>query len=264
LKGFFESILNAIVIIPYAMETLFDKLYTLIESLPDGLKGFIEKILDGIAAIPIAMELFFDTIGTAIQLLPDAFEAFFVSIRVVLEILSDKVSTFGENIATGFKALLDLLGTLWNNLSAVFASLFDKLGTFFSNTITAVSSVPGKIIDGIKSFFIPSEEYLDEKMAYLYDNFAVLGVGIDLVPLMEVEHALTDITVTMYGSTVTIVDMDLVDKAVKFFRPLIRGFIVLMMLIYSYNQFMGLIGQPMLTLGGYLNREHKEVKKDSK
>ncbi len=46
--------------------------------------------------------------------------------------------------------------------------------------------------------------------------------------------------------------MDYVIQAITLFRPYIRGFIMLLLALYSINQFLGLIGQPSLSLGALL------------
>lgn len=67
--------------------------------------------------------------------------------------------------------------------------------------------------------------------------------------IMGKETVFSDITCTVFGQKVVIVRMDIVENAVLKFRAVIRGFMTLMLVIYNYNQFMGLIGQSQLTLG---------------
>ena len=60
---------------------------------------------------------------------------------------------------------------------------------------------------------------------------------------------------------VTIVRMDVVDKVVKKFRPIIRGFMWLMLVFYNINQFLHFIGQESMTLGGIIKTADAESKR---
>lgn len=56
----------------------------------------------------------------------------------------------------------------------------------------------------------------------------------------------------MYGQKVTILDSSIVVKGINAFRHIVRGFIVLMLILFNINQFLALIGQPTISqvLGG--------------
>lgn len=69
---------------------------------------------------------------------------------------------------------------------------------------------------------------------------------------MGKEKPLEDITCTIMGKTVTIVRMDIVNSAVLKFRAVIRGFIALLLVMYNYDMFMGLIGQQGMQLGSMI------------
>lgn len=117
----------------------------------------------------------------------------------------------------------------------------------------SISSLPDLIFDGIKSIFVPEEDYINEKVDYLKQQINKLGVSTyDMSAIMGTEKQLDDIEVTMYGTKVTIVDMTVVNTAIDKFRAVIRGLMWLFLVIYNYNQFMGLIGQQSLTLGNMI------------
>lgn len=63
------------------------------------------------------------------------------------------------------------------------------------------------------------------------------------------EKPFEDIKAIVRGQEVVIVNMDIAKRAVEEFRPVIRGLLVLFLMIYNYNQFMGLIGQQGITIG---------------
>lgn len=94
------------------------------------------------------------------------------------------------------------------------------------------------------------------KIEYLQEQFSYLGIGsLDMSVLFENEKPLDDIQVEIYGQTLTIVRMDFVNDAIHKFRAVIRGFITLLLILYNYNQFMGLIGQPGITLGQHIKTD---------
>lgn len=98
--------------------------------------------------------------------------------------------------------------------------------------------------------FIPDSDFIQSKVDYLSSAFNRLGIATyDMSSIMGRETAFSDITCTMFGKEVVIVRMDIVDHAVLKFKAVIRGFIALLLVIYNYNQFMGLIGQQSLTTG---------------
>lgn len=114
--------------------------------------------------------------------------------------------------------------------------------------------LPGKIaelvVEGLKKLFIPDGDFINAKIEYITKAFNRLGVATyDMSAIMGKETVFSDITCTVFGQKAVIVRMDIVENAVLKFRAVIRGFMTLMLVIYNYNQFMGLIGQPQLTLG---------------
>lgn len=145
---------------------------------------------------------------------------------------------------------MDWFGSLDENL----AKCFKSIGEWFASVIEAVAQLPAKIaelvIDGLKWLFIPDEDFINSKIEYLKKAFNRLGVATyDMSAIMGKETVFSDITCTIFGQEVVIVRMDIVENAVLKFRAVIRGFMTLMLVIYNYNQFMGLIGQQQLTLG---------------
>lgn len=114
------------------------------------------------------------------------------------------------------------------------------------------------MIEGIKTIFVPSEDFINEKVAYLKEQFERLGVATyDMTSVMGKEKPLEDITCNIMGQTVTIVRMDIVDSAVLKFKSVIRGFITLLLVAYNYDMFMGLIGQQGMQIGSMINFKNR-------
>ena len=138
-----------------------------------------------------------------------------------------------------------------------------SLGDWFSNLGTSIVSLGGTIVDGVIGIFVPDVDFIMGKIDYLTVEFSKLGVGsLDMSAMFKGEKALDDITIEIYGQTVTIVRMDIVNRAIQKFRAIIRGFIGLLLILYNYNQFMGLIGQPGITFGAHIRVLHSDRLED--
>lgn len=95
-------------------------------------------------------------------------------------------------------------------------------------------------------------------MECLKSEFTKLGVATyDMSAIMGSEKPLDDIKCTIMGKEVVIVRMDIVNSAISKFRAVIRGFIALLLVLYNYNMFLGLIGQQGIQVGTIIlgNRE---------
>lgn len=128
-------------------------------------------------------------------------------------------------------------------------SVLEKLRSI----IQGIIDLPDKIGDAIKGLFLPSDGFIESKIDHFRNKLMSMGVdAYDMGSIFNKEQPFADITCTIRGQTVTIVRMDVVDKVVKKFRPIIRGFMWLMLVFYNINQFMRFIGQEGMTLGGII------------
>lgn len=128
----------------------------------------------------------------------------------------------------------------------------------FDNVVSAITSVGNfikdlgtTIIDGIKSIFIPDTDVIRAN----FDNMVAtiktkLGFNTgDLYALENIgSEAITDTkgnySISGVGTfNLTFLDTSFLKQGIEFFRPLLRGFIVLMLLLYNYKQILTLIGQ---------------------
>lgn len=137
-----------------------------------------------------------------------------------------------------------------------------SFSNWFNSVVASIKELPSRIIDGliegIKTIFIPREEFINEKVDYLKEQFELLGVATyDMSSIMGKETPLEDITCTIMGQTVTIVRMDIVNTGIQKFRAVIRGFIALLLVMYNYDMFMGLIGQQGMQLGSLIRSAKK-------
>lgn len=137
-------------------------------------------------------------------------------------------------------------------------SVLEKLRSI----IQGIIDLPDKVGDAIKGLFLPSDGFIEGKIDHFRNKLICMGVdAYDMGLIFNKEQPFTDITCTIRGQTVTIVRMDVVDKVVKKFRPIIRGFMWLMLVFYNINQFMRFIGQEGMTLGGIIKTADTQSKR---
>lgn len=115
------------------------------------------------------------------------------------------------------------------------------------------------LIEGVKGIFIPDSDFISNAVDRLTGTLTSLGiVKYDMSGIFANEKPFSDFTCTIRGHKVVIVDMTFVDKALETFRPIIRGFLWLLLVLYNFNQFMGLIGQPGISIAGIIKNESKD------
>lgn len=109
------------------------------------------------------------------------------------------------------------------------------------------------ILDGVKSIFIPDPGGLETEFMGLLDEINdKYAFDFDLDSLFAEGRAPDEITgyypIAGKEQPVIFVSWYYLKKGVEFFRPYIRGFIVLMLIFYNLRQFMAIFG-----LGGVMN-----------
>lgn len=140
--------------------------------------------------------------------------------------------------------------------------LRDDMVQKFRDIIDGILNLPEKMEDAIKALFLPSDDFIEGKIQHFRDKLYAMGIDTyDMGSIFNTEHPFADITCTIRGQTVIIVRMDVVDMVVKKFRPVIRGFMWLMLVFYNINQFLRFIGQEGMTLGGIVKTADTESKR---
>lgn len=128
--------------------------------------------------------------------------------------------------------------------------------------IDGIVNLPNLIVEGIKDFltglFIPEEEYLNTKKIQIENSFSnLLGFNVSTVEaLFDSANTGEDLLV---GETSKIkingigeiefktFDNGFLLTGINKFKPIIRGFIALMLVFFNLNQLLNLIGQSSLT-----------------
>lgn len=148
----------------------------------------------------------------------------------------------------------DIPKLVWN----FFESAFSTLTSVFRSTYDFVITIPEKILEGIKRIFIPDPVEVQKSIDSLTNTFkSTFGIdSYDISSIFGTETEITDqqstISIFGYDFSFTFLDVSFIVKAVTTFRPIIRGFIVFMLILYNINKFLRFIGQEGISLGGYI------------
>lgn len=144
------------------------------------------------------------------------------------------------------------LETVWQAVVNLPKLIGDALSGFFTDVKDAILGLPELILDGLKKIFIPDTEVIETKFLGFVEDFGtIFGANFDAFDsLFNVEKPLedvtADITIPGVGSfNLKILDKEWVHKGVAYFRPVIRGWLTLLLIIFYWNNSLGLIRQSM-------------------
>jgi hypothetical protein len=158
--------------------------------------------------------------------------------------------TLGEKLSGFFSTLGDKVSSLGTSIGSFFTDLWKNLGDSLTSGWEIVSGIPDACLEGLKGLFIPTEEDITSIVDDIKETYSGLLIDYDLKALWSSSKSIEDVKVTMYGSTVTVVDTSIFKKVIKEIRPYIRGFLALLLVLFNINQFLALIGQSPISLGG--------------
>lgn len=167
----------------------------------------------------------------------------------------DKLSNLLTNIWNDFTEQIELLTELPNKIYDNFKqklidlrNRLDKILTFF----TSKEDGDVSLYNIIKSVFVPEPEVVKSQMVGLVEDIShTFNLTIDsdqwLVDSFT-EEAIPDEKGQYHISGVgtlelTFFDTSFLKRGIEFFRPIIRGFIVLLLAFYHYRQVLTFIGQ---------------------
>lgn len=142
-----------------------------------------------------------------------------------------------------------------------FETSFNTVSSIIQNIFSTVVSLPENILNGIKSIFIPRETEVQKSIDTLTNTFkSTFGVdSYDISNIFGTEAEITDqqgtIQVGGYEFNGTVFNVKYLVNAISTFRPVIRGFIVFLLILYNINQFLALIRQNPLAVGIHLQNQ---------
>lgn len=178
----------------------------------------------------------------------------------LLSNLWNTVKDIFKSIGEGFSNLLNSISNLWLNLKTAlsnlgntiieglynaFISILQGINKFLETIVNILDTIADTILNGIKSLFIPEEDYFKDKLYSMEETFiTVLGFSVDdfetMLKNFGSEKPVNDVVITynVAGTQkqLTILDTSFLIDGINFIRPYIRGFIVLLMCFYCLNQ----------------------------
>lgn len=173
----------------------------------------------------------------------------------------DKLTGIGDTVSDTFQKV--------QNLPSLIG---DALKGFFEDVVDAIDSLPTTIFEGIKGIFVPDAVQLQEgfndflnhlksKFNFNTDFFESALTG-DGKPVADVE---SDYNIPGVGTMkLKFFDASYLVQGVEYFRPFIRGFLVLLMGLYHIKQILGFIGQDGGVNAGHAEEKAREVRDSRK
>lgn len=148
----------------------------------------------------------------------------------------------------------EIPGQVWN----FFEGAFSFLGSVVSNIWDSVKGIPGSILDGLKWLFVPDGDEIDKSIQTLSNTFkSTFGIdSYDISNIFGTETEISDqqgtISIGGYEFTGTVFSVKYLTRAISTFRPVIRGFLVFLLVLYNINQLLALIRQNPIAIGIHL------------
>lgn len=146
--------------------------------------------------------------------------------------------------------LLEKILSSVSNAFKTFWSHFDNLTNWFKSVFDSISNLPSLISDGLKDIFIPDVETLQADLEAAVENItSQFGIHFDTYDrLFDTEIAPEDVVedynIPGIGTfKLKFLDTSYLINGVAFFRPFIRGFLVLLLLFYNWKQALTLFDQ---------------------
>lgn len=128
-------------------------------------------------------------------------------------------------------------------------TLFENVTNWLKDIFNKIADLPITILNGIKSIFIPDTVEINNQFnSTMQDLKNKIGIEVfDLENLFSSSNAPSDISSDYNISGVGTMNLKFVDfqyliKGVEFFRPFIRGFIVLLLFFYNIRQLLSMFG----------------------
>lgn len=141
------------------------------------------------------------------------------------------------------------LESVWEAVTNLPQLIANSLKSFFDGIKEAVLSLPTLILDGIKSIFIPDDGYIETAFNGFLDELKMkfnIDTGVFETLFSNesvVEDTYVDYTIPGVGAFhLKVFDSSFFVDGVTFFRPFIRGFIVLLLFLFHVKQVIGFFG----------------------
>lgn len=188
-----------------------------------------------------------------------------------------------KSIGEGFNNVINGISNLWLNLKTALSGWFNDvveniknipsaLADWFNKIIDHIKNIPSLLSDlwdtvkgipeainsGFKSLILPREDYFDNKKTQIETSFSrLLGFEVSSVSelfdssniyMQNLEAEEHDYFINGIGTVkLKAFDNKFLLAGVNKFKPYIRGFTVLLLVFFSFNNALNLIGQSSIT-----------------
>lgn len=192
------------------------------------LASLISSIIDAILAVP---SLLVNALGTLFDYLYD--------------LISGIPSAIGELLQSVIDAILFIPTAIIEGIGNMFDYLTDVV---LEEIIDILMAIPTYILNCLKTIFVPDTAAIQKEFDGMITELnGVIGINrYDLNNLFVSAVAPSNIDSTynfgIFTYSGTFVDFSFMSDAVEFFRPYIRGFIVLLLFIFNVRQALALFG----------------------
>lgn len=175
------------------------------------------------------------------------------------------LSSIVDFLAGIIESISQIPELIWN----FFEGAFNNIVQFLSSIFNSLVSIPEQIFSFIKRIFIPDSDKIQESIDLLSNKFKdKFGLNsYDLSGILGTESEISNhsgtINICGYEISATFLDVSYLIKGVNTFRPYIRGFVVLLLILYNINQLLGFIGAGHLSLGSHIVTSLRSSKSDN-
>ena len=165
--------------------------------------------------------------------------------------------------------MFDWFESLFKSITSLPQEIGNTLKVYFIDLTDVITDIPEFVLNGIKSIFIPDaaaiqdrfNEFLDDlKFKFNFDTEFFQNVVVDGRPVDDVEE---DYYISGVGTLkLKFFDTSYFVQGVEYFRPFIRGFIVLLMMFYHVKQILSFIRQDAGVITGKAVEYSENAKKE--
>lgn len=154
-----------------------------------------------------------------------------------------------SSIISGLETVWEAITNIPQLIFNLFKTLFDNLSALLSDIWDSLTSLPELILEGIKEIFIPDSDYIESAFSdFLNDMKMKFNVDTSMFESLFTSEKPVDDVYVDYGVhgvgnfNLKVFDTKYLIDGVAFFRPIVRGFLVLLMFLYNIKQLIGFFG----------------------
>lgn len=178
-----------------------------------------------------------------------------------------------SSIINGITNIGESLKTFSLDIISGIGDFFKELWQWLEDIVTTIGYLPVVIDNGIRMIFVPDTENLklqfDQMLDSISSSFGISFESINDFKNNWSEKPVSDISsdYTLFGVgtlKLKFLDTSYLINGIERFRPVIRGFVVFLLILYNYYQMLTFIGQDPKIMAtaekeyhSFLNRKEK-------